>query len=60
MEIPSDQLAQFSSIWQNMKSFTLMVSAECHAPDYQTMQEKIREMFSKLEAETFQLKLFDE
>ena len=43
-----------------MKAFTLTVLTECHDPDFQVTRERIREFFSKMEAETFQLRLFDE
>ena len=60
MEIPPELLGEFNGIYQSMKSFTLMVLTECHDPDYRIMQTNIRELFSKLEAEAFQLKLFDQ
>lgn len=60
IEIPSELVEDFSDIYQSMKALTLMVLAECHDPDYEVMQDKIRVLFSTLEAEAFQLKLFEE
>jgi len=60
IEIPPELVEDFSDIYQSMKALTFMVLAECHDPDYEAMQDKIRALFSTLEAEAFQLKLFEE
>ncbi len=60
MEIPPEALAQVSIMFQQVKALTLMALTECHDPDFQVTQERIREFFSKLESETFQLKLFED
>ena len=60
MEVPPDMLGMFSELHKNMKALTLMVLAECHDPDYQVMQKRVRELFNNWEAETFQLKLFED
>ena len=60
MEIPAEIQGEFNGLYQSMKAFTLMVLTECHDPDFQVTEERLREFFSKMEAETFQLRLFEE
>lgn len=60
MEIPTGSFADFSKMYQDVKNLTTLVLTACHDPDFQTTQENIREFFSKLEEETFQLKLFSD
>lgn len=60
IRIAPEMLPEFSSVYQSMKAFTLLVLTECHDPDYQVMQERIQKFFSQSEAEAFQLRLFEE
>ena len=60
MEIPPELVGEFSRLYESVKALTLMVLTECHDPDYHVTQERVQEFFSKLEAEAFQLRLFEE
>ena len=60
MEIPIEATAEVSKLYQEVRNFTTMVLTTCHDPDFQRTQENIREFFSKLEEDIFQLKLFSD